>query len=192
MARRHEAYGGGVIRLFLALRPPTPVRARLLAAQGGVERARWQTDEQLHLTLRFVGEVDRRTGEDLVAALDGVTAPGFTLQVRGVGHFERKGRATALWAAIAPDPALDVLERRIERACRAAGIAPETRKFVPHVTLARLGSGAVGAGAWLSAHGDLSAPTWPVTSFHLYESRMGHGGSAYLPIAEFPLEPTND
>lgn len=178
-------------RLFIALRPPRPVREAILAAQGGVERARWQADEQLHLTLRFVGDVDRRTGEDLVAALEGVTASGFTLQVRGVGHFEKKGRATALWAAIAPDPALDVLERRIERACRAAGIAPETRKFTPHVTLARLGGGAVGAGAWLAAHGDLSAAAWPVTSFRLYESRMGHGGSAYLSIADFPLEPIN-
>ena len=178
-------------RLFVALRPPPPVRAALLGAQGGVERARWQADEQLHLTLRFIGETDRRTGEDLVTALDGVTAPGFDLQVRGVGHFERKGRATALWAALAPSPALDLLERRIERACRAAGIAPETRKFVPHVTLARLGGGAVGAGAWLAAHGDLAAPPWPVTAYRLYESRMGSGGSAYLPLAEWPLDPAN-
>lgn len=178
-------------RLFVALRPPPPVRVALLGAQGGVERARWQSDEQLHLTLRFVGEADRRTAEDLVAALDGVAAPPFALQVRGVGHFERKGRATALWAALAPNPALDLLERRVERACRAAGIAPETRRFVPHVTLARLGGGAVGAGAWLAANGDLGAPAWPVDAFRLYESRMGSGGSVYLPLAEWPLDPAN-
>ncbi|MCT2559096.1 RNA 2',3'-cyclic phosphodiesterase [Tsuneonella sp. YG55] len=178
-------------RLFVALRPPPPVRAALLAAQGGVERARWQSDEQLHLTLRFVGEVDRRTAEDLVTALDGVSAPSFTLEVRGVGHFEKKGRASALWAAVAPNPALEVLERRVERACRAAGIAPETRRFIPHVTLARLGGGAVGAGDWLSANGSLVAPAWPVAAFRLYESRMGRGGSAYLPLAEWTLDPAN-
>ncbi len=191
MARGGEP-GDAVTRLFVALRPPAPVRAALLAAMGSVERGRWQTDEQLHLTLRFIGEVDRRTGEDLVAALDSVAAPEFTLAVRGVGHFEKKGRPTALWAAIQPNPALDVLERRIERACRAAGLAPETRKFVPHITLARLGGRSVGAGAWLAANGDLSTPEWPVSSFRLYESRMGNGGSAYLPLSAWPLEPTSD
>lgn len=177
------------MRLFVALRPPPEVRAALLAAQGGVENARWQSDDQLHLTLRFVGEVDRRTGEDLVDAFSSVVAPGFTLAIRGVGHFEKKGRPNALWAAVAPCPALGVLGRRVERACRAAGMAPETRKFVPHVTLARLGGGAAGSGGWLAANGNLTAPPWPVASFRLYESRLGHGGASYAALAEWPLEP---
>ena len=176
-------------RLFVALRPPPTVRAALLAATGGVERARWQDDGQLHLTLRFVGEVDRHVAADLVTALDEVKAPGFDLTVRGVGHFEKKGRPTALWAALDPCAPLDVLERRVERACRAAGLPPETRKFVPHVTLARLGGQGMGAGSWLAEHGDLSAPCWPVTAFVLYESRLGRGGSTYVPLAEWPLEP---
>ncbi|ANY19843.1 2'-5'-RNA ligase [Tsuneonella dongtanensis] len=174
-------------RLFIALHPPPPVRAALLAAQGGVERARWQSDDQLHLTLRFVGEVDRHRGEDLADALSSVVAQPFDLSVHGVGHFEKKGRPTALWAALAPSPGLDILERRVERACRAAGLAAETRKFVPHVTLARLGGGAIGAGDWLARHGDLSAPDWPVGSFVLYESRLGSGGSTYEPLAEYNL-----
>lgn len=167
------------------------MRAALLTATGGVERARWQDDGQLHLTLRFVGEVDRHVAADLVAALDEVTAPCFGLTVRGVGHFEKKGKPTALWAALASCPALDVLERRVERACRAAGLPPETRKFVPHVTLARLSGQSVGTGAWLAQHGDLAAPRWPVTAFRLYESRMGHGGSTYSSLAEWPLEPAD-
>ena len=178
-------------RLFVALRPPPLVRAALLAATGGVERARWQDDGQLHLTLRFVGEVDRHAAADLVAALDEVTAPAFALTVRGVGHFERKIKPTALWAALAPCPALKVLEQRVERACRAAGLPPETRKFVPHVTLARLGGQSVGTGGWLAEHGDLAAPRWPVTAFRLYESHMGSGGSVYTSIAEWPLEPAD-
>lgn len=165
------------------------MRAALLSATGGVERARRQDDGQLHLTLRFVGEVDRHVAADLVAALDEVTGPGFDLRVHGVGHFEKKGKPTALWAAFAPCPALETLERRIERAARAAGLHPETRNFVPHVTLARLGGQSVGAGAWLGQHGDLTAPRWQVDAFRLYESRMGRGGSAYTSIAQWPLEP---
>lgn len=178
-------------RLFIALRPPVDVREMLLAAMGGVERARWQSDDQLHLTLRFVGEVDRRAADDLVATLSSVLVPPFDLSIRGVGHFEKKGRPTALWAALAPLPALDTLQRRVERACRSAGLTPETRKFVPHVTLARLGGGAQGSGEWLAQHGDLSAPAWPGRAFRLYESTLGTGGSAYEPIAEWPLEPTD-
>lgn len=178
-------------RLFVALRPPLPVRAALLAAAGGVERARWQDDGQLHLTLRFVGEVDRHAAADLVAALDEVTAPRFDLTVCGVGHFEKKGKPTALWAAICSCPALEMLARRIERAARTAGLPAETRKFVPHVTLARLGVQSVGAGEWLAQHGGLAAPRWPVDAFRLYESRMGHGGSSYTSLAEWPLEPAD-
>jgi RNA 2',3'-cyclic 3'-phosphodiesterase len=176
-------------RLFAALRPPPPVRDALLGAQGGVERARWQDEDQLHLTLRFVGEVDRHAAEDLSDALAGVTAPGFTLALRGVGHFERKGRPSALWAALTPSPGLERLVRRIERACRAAGLPAETRRFTPHITLARLPAGAIGAGDWLARHGDLTAPAWPVGAFRLYESRLGSGGSAYACIAEWPLGP---
>ena len=175
-------------RLFVALRPPPDVRAALLAAEGEVERARWQDEDQLHLTLRFVGDVDRHQADDLADALGSVSAPAFDLTVRGVGHFERKGRPTALWAALAPCAGLDLLAGRTERACRAAGLAPETRKFVPHVTLARLSGGATGAGGWLSRHGDLAAPIWPVDAFRLYESRMGSGGSVYTNLAEWPLD----
>lgn len=174
-------------RLFVALRPPPPVRAALFAVMGGVERARWQSDEQLHLTLRFVGEVDGRMADDLAAALGSVTAAPFVLRVRGVGHFETKGRPNSLWAAVEPDEGLAVLERRVERACRAAGLPPETRKFVPHVTLARLGSGAVGSGAWLARNGDLTAPAWPVDEFRLYESTLGSGGADYISVARYPL-----
>lgn len=176
-------------RLFVALRPPPPVRAVLLDAQGGVERARWQDEDQLHLTLRFVGEVGRHAAEDLADALASVDAPGFELAVRGVGHFERKGRATALWAALAPSPQLERLVRKVEQACRAEGLPAETRRFTPHVTLARLSAGAVGAGEWLARHGNLAAPAWPVGSFRLYESRMGSGGSVYASLAEWPLDP---
>lgn len=177
-------------RLFVALRPPPPVRDALLAVQGGVERARWQDEDQLHLTLRFVGEVDRHRAEDLADALAAVASPGFALTVRGVGHFERKGRPSALWAALAPAPGLERLVRKVEGACRAAGLPAETRRFTPHVTLARLSGGAVGAGEWLARHGDLAAPAWPVGAFRLYESQLGSGGSAYASLAEWPLGPS--
>lgn len=178
-----------MVRLFASLRPPRAVRDALIDAQGGVEGARWQDEEQLHLTLRFVGEIGPHTAEDLTDALSAVSAPGFTLALRGVGHFERRGRPHTLWAGVAPSAPLAALQRKVERACQAAGLDPEPRKFAPHVTLARLGGSAGPIGDWLARNGALSAPAWPVASFRLYESRLGAGGSVYVPLAEWPLDP---
>ena len=174
-------------RLFIALRPPREVRDALLDAMDGVDGARWQSDDQLHLTLRFAGELEGPQAEDLADALGRVAAPPFDLALRGVGHFERKGIPHALWAAAAPSEALGVLQRRVERACRSAGLPPETRKFTPHVTLARLNRSSGPIGGWLSAFGDLRSGPWRVTEFILYESHLGHTGPFYEQVMAFAL-----
>jgi|TARA_R100000049_G_scaffold5031_1_gene12939 2'-5' RNA ligase len=175
-------------RLFVALRPPPDIRDPLIDTMEGVEGARWQSDEQLHLTLRFVGEADTAQANDLVSALEAVRAPRFTLQLRGLGTFERKGRTRALWAKVDESEPLAILHRRVERACRAAGLAPETRKFVPHVTIARVNASTGPIGGWLATHGRLALPPWPVDAFHLYESRLEPGGAHYEPVVDFPLD----
>ena len=174
-------------RLFVALRPPEPVRDVLIDTMEGLDGARWQGDEQLHLTLRFVGEVDSPQANDLADALSEVRAGPFALQVRGVGHFARKGRASALWAAFEPSEGLAILERRVERACRAAGLPPETRKFVPHVTIARLNASSGPIDGWLARHGRLTAPEWPVERFVLYESQLAESAAVYTPVVQYRL-----
>lgn len=174
-------------RLFAALPLPTEIADTLFDAMDGVEAARWQSEEQLHLTLRFAGELDPRQGDDLVAALSRVESAPFDLALRGVGHFERKGRPHTLWARTTPSEPLAVLQRRVERACRAAGLPPETRKFVPHVTLARLNSASGPIGEWLTDNALLAAGPWRVESFALYESRLTPNGSDYERLEDFPL-----
>lgn len=174
-------------RLFVAIRPPEEVIETLLDTMEGVQAARWQDDDQLHVTLRFVGEVDGRRAEDLVSELGRVTAPRFPLEIAGVGHFERKGVARAIWARVMPSPALELLQRRVERACRAAGCAPETRKFLPHVTLARLNRSAGPIGGWLADQARLHAGPWEVDGFMLYESHVSDAGAEYEPVETFSL-----
>ena len=164
-------------RLFVALRPPEAIRDPLIDTMEGVEGARWQADEQLHLTLRFVGEVDRAQANDLASALEAVRAPRFALDLRSVGTFERKGRVGSLWAGVEESEPLNILQRRVERACRAAGLEPVTRKFVPHVTIARVNSSTGPIGGWLAQHSRLALPVWQVETFHLYESRLDAGGA---------------
>jgi RNA 2',3'-cyclic 3'-phosphodiesterase len=174
-------------RLFIAIRPPETVRDLLVDAMEGIEGARWTDDENLHLTLRFIGEVERPVANDLAAALGRIEWRRFPLQIAGVGHFTRRGHATALWARIMPSAALEGLRQKIETACDAAGLRRETRRFTPHVTLARINRSTGGIGGWLASFGDLGAGPWEVQDFVLYESHLGHTGAFYEPVTVFAL-----
>lgn len=172
-------------RLFIAVRPPAAVRRTLIEAMGGIESARWQEDDQLHLTLVFVGEVGRSQTEDLTEALEAVESPAFAAEVAGVGHFEHRGVPTALWARVPLTEPLAQLQRRTERACRHAGLGPGRRGYRPHITLARLPRSAASIGPWLSEHGTLRAGPWDVAGFTLYESHLRAEGPLYRPLVDY-------
>lgn len=174
-------------RLFVALRPPASIRDTLIDAMEGVEGARWLDEDALHLTLRFVGEVETPAANDLAAELARIEWPAFELRIAGVGAFERKGAAHAIWARVPPTHALEGLRQKVERACDLAGLGRETRRFTPHVTLARLNRAAGPIGGWLASCGDLAPGPWRVDSFILYESHLGHEGAHYEAVAAYPL-----
>ncbi len=126
-------------RLFVALRPPLIIRNLLCGMMEGVADARWQTDDQIHITLRFIGEVDSRTAEDIGLALQSVRHPPFEIALDGIGTFDRKGRIDALWAGLLPVDALTALHQKIDHMMVRIGLPPEGRAYCPHVTLARFG-----------------------------------------------------
>jgi 2'-5' RNA ligase len=173
-------------RLFIGIRPPAPVRDALIDTMEALEGARWQDDEQLHLTLRFVGEVEREVANDLAAALASIAAPSFELVLEGVAHFERKGMPTAIWARVAPAPELERLRTKVERACDLAGLGCETRRFTPHVTIARLTRHTGPVADWLARHTGLRA-TWQADGFSLFESHLLASGAHYDVAAHYPL-----
>src|SRR5215213_533662 len=123
-------------RLFVAIRPPEHIRDLLIDAMDDSPDFRWQDDEQLHLTLRFIGEVERPLAEDIAAALGRVRAPPFAIRIKGTGRFEARN-AGALWAGVEPKEPLAALAAKVERTCQGAGLEPERRTFHPHITLAR-------------------------------------------------------
>ncbi|KTT74604.1 RNA 2',3'-cyclic phosphodiesterase [Sphingomonas endophytica] len=178
-------------RLFVALRPPPAIRSLLLAATGvGMPGIRWQDDEQLHLTLRFVGAVERQQAEDVAAALSGIVAPMPEVRVDGVGSFEKRGRTDTLWARIVPADTLTALHRKVDQALGRAGIAPDPRRYLPHVTLARVARGGgdpVAIGRWLADHAALSTPPFALAHVVLYESHLGAEGARYEAVARWPL-----
>ena len=174
-------------RLFVAIRPPVPIRDRLIGAMGGIVGARWQDDDQLHLTLRFIGEVDRPLAEDIAAALGGVRHPPFEIALDGLGIFDRKGRRDALWAGVAPHDALATLHRKVDQALVRAGLPPEGRAYLPHITLARFGKAAGPIDGFAAAHGGLSSAPFPVTHFGLFKATLGGEGAHYEMVERYAL-----
>ncbi|MSO74550.1 MAG: RNA 2',3'-cyclic phosphodiesterase [Alphaproteobacteria bacterium] len=177
-----------MIRLFVALALPPRTVDALLDLCDGVPGTRWVRHDQLHLTLRFIGEVDRATLEDVVHALGTVEAAAFDLALTGVGHYPPRGMPRVLWAGVRPNPALSLLQSRIESALVRAGLAPEPRKFSAHITLARLNHAPLErVQAFLAYHGLFADPSFPIEAFHLYSSRLGLDGSIYSIEASYPL-----
>src|SRR4029079_8216179 len=122
-------------RLFVAIRPPEQIRDLLIDAMDDSPDFRWQDDGQLHLTLRFIGEVDRPVADDIASALGCMQSEAFELRVAGVGRFEQRSSG-ALWAGVEPKTAVAALAAKVERVCQQIGLEPERRAFFPHITLA--------------------------------------------------------
>ena len=175
------------MRLFVAIRPPRPIRDRLLAAMGGVSGARWQTDDQLHLTLRFIGEVDRHLAMDVHAALAGVRQAPFEIALAGRGLFEARGRPATIWVGLQPLEALKTLHNKIDRALSRVGVSPDTRAFAPHITLGRLKGGGRQLGGLLEQADPLSSPPFTVDAFGLYESDLTPGGAVHSLVERYAL-----
>lgn len=174
-------------RLFVALRPPPEIRHRCLAAMaGGPPGWAWQDETQLHVTLRFIGEVERPMAEDIAAVLSSIHAPRVDLGLHGVGFFDQ-GRQGMLFARAIPRDPLQALHKKIDRALTIIGLEPERRAFLPHITLARRRRSGADPAAWLETHAGLAAEVEVIGEFILYESHLGRDGPHYEPVAEFPL-----
>jgi 2'-5' RNA ligase len=174
-----------MMRLFVAVRPPAVVRDALLGTMGGVAAARWQDDDQLHLTLRFIGEADRHAAADIAAALAEVRHPAIAARLGGFGHFAARGRPNALWIGVEPAAALTTLHHKVDHALAAAGVVRDSRAFVPHITLARLGRDAGAIDAFLAR--PVPAVSFTVTGLTLFESILTRAAAAYRPLAEFAV-----
>ena len=174
-------------RLFVAIRPPEAIRDLLLDAMDDSADFRWQDDEQLHLTLRFIGEVERPVANDLADALSRVRSPAFQLHIAGTGRFEQRSGG-ALWAAVEPKPPLAALAAKVERICQENGLEPERRAFHPHITLARWkGRRTREVQSFLEQTGGLHSEPFDVTEFSLFESRLSRHGAHYEQVASYAL-----
>jgi 2'-5' RNA ligase len=177
-----------MIRLFAALVVPDEIVEGLARRQTGLEGARWRGPEQLHLTLRFFGEVREDVARDLDAELSIVGGGPFDIQLQGAGAFGEGGDIHTIWAGVAQSPELRRLARACEMAARRTGLRPDTRNYRPHLTLAYLRHPDPGTvAAWIQANNLLKSPPIRIERFGLYSSFLASDGAQYRLEASYAL-----
>jgi 2'-5' RNA ligase len=154
---------------------------------GGMSGIRWQSDEQLHVTLRFIGEVGRVVAEDLAAGFSTIRARRFKARVVGLATFERRGKPAVLIAGVQPLDQLKALHRKLDQTCVRAGLTPEHRAYRPHLTLGRIGVNAGNLQPYFEAHGDFATTEFSVDHFDLIESDLTPKGAIYSLVQRYPL-----
>lgn len=177
------------MRLFVALELPVELRERLTLLAGGLPGARFIAADHLHLTLRFIGEVNTPEAEEIDHALASLRARAFPLRLTGLGVRSKTGRPTALWIGAERNEALERLHAKIETALQRAGRPPERRRFTPHVTLARLDMTVAETklAAYIQAHNLFQAATVPIEHFSLFSSLRGKEQSVYVREINYTL-----
>lgn len=174
-------------RLFTALEIPRDAALSLSLLRGGLPGARWIDVENYHITLRFIGDVEGQVADEIANALDRVRRPAFSIGLAGVGAFGSK-KPHSIWAGVTASPDLVALQAEIERICQRTGVPADPRKFMPHVTLARLrNTSPIDVAGYLSARGNFSAAPFRVGRFVLMSSRESVGGGPYVVEEVWPL-----
>ncbi|QWV93419.1 RNA 2',3'-cyclic phosphodiesterase [Geomonas oryzisoli] len=167
-------------RLFIAVELPGDIKAALSSFRDEIPGLRWVPPDQIHLTLRFLGDVLPQTCAMLKKNLAAVSFTPFPLTLRGVGHFPPHGHPRVLWVGLEESRALLSLQQQVEAAVVGAGIVPEERGFSPHITLARIKENASSAVArFESVHRALSFPPFNVEEFILFSSVLTPKGAMH-------------
>ena len=176
-------------RLFIAVDLPTDIQKNLESMSFGIPGAKWIDQQQIHLTVRFVGEVDGTTFLDIKAALEQVRLAPFSLALKGVGHFPPRGKPRVLWVGIEQSQPLQSLKKRIDITLAGVGLEPEGRKFSPHITLARLKNSPIHKVAnFLAGNGLFSQEPFEVKDFKLYSSTLTPKGAIHKVEKIYSLE----
>ena len=174
-----------MLRLFVGLPLPAEIRSSLMAQMHGVPDVRWQTDNQLHLTLRFIGNVEEHVAHDVDLVLQATRFDPFDLALDGTGLFGTLKKPRILWAGVTKSAQLAALAQKIDTAMVQIGLPPEQHKFSPHVTLARCNRRTSRIDRFLESSAALTSPAWTVDHFALFRSHLGHQGAHYEAVARY-------
>lgn len=177
------------MRLFIALPIPTFAKQQLLDLKRPIKGFRWQQENQIHLTLKFLGETDLEIIQELKTNLQSIVVPAFSITINGLGYFPRGKRPKVLWAGVNENELLAELYMEVQKACSELGFETESRSFKPHVTIARmkkvLRKDVI---SFVKEQQRFRIPDIAVNEFVLYESQLNAGGARHSRLKTFPLQ----
>jgi len=174
-------------RLFTGLEIPASAGLALSMLRGGLRGARWIDPENYHITLRFIGDVDDRTADEVAGALDRIHRAPVEIRLNGLGSFGN-GKPHAVWSRVEQTPELLEMQAEQERLFQRLNLPPERRKYIPHVTLARCRTSTnEDVARWLAERGDFQVPPFVASRFVLYSAKASVGGGPYLVEEAYPL-----
>lgn len=177
-------------RLFTALEIPPDIASMLTLHRGGLVGARWIEPADYHITLRFLGDVDRRMAHDVHEFLGDIGGHPFEVTLDALGSFGGD-KPRSVFARVQPGQKLLELQADIERLMRRLGLPPEARKFAPHVTLARLRDvSPLDVAQYLGQHPIVRPIVFTTRRIALMSSRDSTGGGPYVLEAAYPLGPS--
>jgi 2'-5' RNA ligase len=173
-------------RLFIAIDMPEQVQDQISDLYTAIQGARWVPHDQLHITMRFIGETDTATETSIIASLEHIRFEPFHIAVKSTGFFPLRKDPQVLWVGIDNSPELENLQRSIERSLTALGINPDSRVFHPHVTVARLDRPHKDRVVQFITDNHLfKTEPFEIDEFHLYRSYLGKNGAQYVKEASF-------
>ena len=176
-----------MLRLFVAITLPTEIRDLIGSLQSGLPDARWIRRENLHLTLKFIGEIDNNLAEDIHYSLSSLNFKSFLLCLKGVNTFRSRKLARSIWVGIEPSSPLKVLQKKIESNLIKTNLTFETRKFTPHVTLARFKRTPVSRLVpYLESNAGFQTSLFEINQVVLFRSHLAANGAVYEQLAAYP------
>lgn len=167
-------------RLFTALEIPNEIALALSLKRGGMPGSRWIDPENYHLTLSFIGDVEARTAREIAYYLGDVR--GFEPVNICLEHLDAFGgdRPRSIFARVQPNDELHELKGTLDAALMRAGVKPDNRKYVPHVTLARLhGASSLMVADYLQSNATVAPLRFTARRFVLFSSKPSMGGGPY-------------
>jgi len=176
------------MRLFVALDLPWEVKEELSDLSCNLPGARWVPTDNFHLTLRFIGEANRLQAEEIDLALASLRGRSFQFSLSGLGWFEKNGRVNTLYVGVERNEDLARLQTKVETALNRCGLAPDKRRFTPHVTLARMDMNVTPAlASFVQANNLYRSALIRADNVTLFSSFLGKDQPTYTPEAEYAL-----
>lgn len=174
-------------RVFFGLEVPAEIKDRLWQVRTEMAGARWQSAEQMHLTLLFLGNMDNERLSAVCEAARHISLTAFDLNVTGLGYFGQPHAPRYLWAGVEPKTPVISLHSAIKNQMESLGFTTDSRTFCPHITLARFKPQSDSVECLLAEQSETLFGSFQVDQFVLFETQQESAGSVYTVLERFAV-----